>query len=480
MQTIREAAEKLDSGKKAEFENGLARMEQQLGINLQKDILETLGDTWCVYNSPSEGGLVITGATAVIQVKDHDRFAAAHAKLLAVARVALGQGQPERNGRRPQPTIEQFRFADRDVYFVNARQAGFPLAPSWCLDQDQLIVGTFPQNIKAYLSRRSDVASLAENPDVLAALGSDGDVFKLVYHDTAKIFDVTYPMVPFFVQAATSQLQRQGIDVNISLLPSASAIRRHLRPGLTVVRRHRLGIEMVNRQTLPGGNFGVAAPVLISVMLPAVSSARQAARRAQSTNNLKQIALAMHNYHSAHQAFPPAYLADKEGKPLLSWRVAILPYIGDPGLYEQFRLDQPWDSDHNKKLLAKMPQVFLSPGSRHAQAQGKTSYMTGRGETTVFTGAKGTKLAEIVDGTSKTIMAVEANDQAAVPWTKPDDFALDPRNPTSGLVGLRNGGFIAAFCDGSVRFISKSVAPATLRATFTRNGHEVVDLPNGR
>src|ERR1700731_3796855 len=101
--------------------------------------------------------------------------------------------------------------------------------------------------------------------------------------------------------------------------------------------------------------------VLIALLLPAVQSAREAARRAQCTNNLKQIGLAFHNYHSANNAFPRAAITDKQGKPVLSWRVAILPYIEQQELYKKFKRDEPWDSPHNKALLKEVPTTYVCP-----------------------------------------------------------------------------------------------------------------------
>ena len=103
-------------------------------------------------------------------------------------------------------------------------------------------------------------------------------------------------------------------------------------------------------------------------LLPAVQSSREAARRAQCVNNLKQIALAMHNYHSANNAFPQTRDLDEKGKPLLSWRVAILPYIEQQELYNKFKLDEPWDSPHNKALLKEMPPIYRCPSRTKARA----------------------------------------------------------------------------------------------------------------
>ena len=217
----------------------------------------------------------------------------------------------------------------------------------------------------------------------------------------------------------------------------------------------------------------------MALLLPAVQAAREAARRAQSTNNLKQLMLAMFNYHDARKAFPAQAIYSDEGKPLLSWRVAILPYIEEQALYDQFHLDEPWDSEHNKQLIAKMPQVYLCPSSHLNQADGKTTYVAPVGEELIFDGTKdGARLQRITDGTSKTIMLVDASDDAAVVWTKPDDLEYDAENPLKGLTGHHPGIFNAGIADGSVRAISLDIDLDTLRALFTKAGGEVInDVP---
>jgi type II secretory pathway pseudopilin PulG len=213
--------------------------------------------------------------------------------------------------------------------------------------------------------------------------------------------------------------------------------------------------------------------ILVALLLPAVQSAREAARRMASTNNMKQIALAMHNYAMAKGHLPPAYTTDANGKPLLSWRVLLLPYLEMNDLYAKFHLDEPWDSDHNKKWIAVLPAVYRNPSSGVAQ-QGKTNYLTIRNENGMFPGAEGIKFADVPDGLSNTIMLVEAPDDSAAVWTKPDDFTYDSNNPIRGLTGMRPGGFLAAMADGSVRFLASSIDPTILKALFTRNGHEAL------
>ncbi|MFH1264451.1 MAG: DUF1559 domain-containing protein, partial [Planctomycetota bacterium] len=330
-----------------------------------------------------------------------------------------------------------------------------------------------PQNVKAYLSHGDDHRSIAEAPEVAGLFGPGRGPIKLWYVDTRRMFELVYPPVLMIAQAALGEMAEDGIDVSLSIFPSAKAIADHLRPSVGTVRRTEAGIEIVSLQSLPGGNVGTAAPVAVGLLLPAVQSARGAARRAQSMNNLKQIALALHNYHDAYKTFPPAYTTDEDGNPLLSWRVHILPFLEQRALYERFHLDEPWDSEHNKTLITTMPPTLRPPNSR--AAPGKTNYLGIAGEAGIFPGKKKIGFRDIRDGSSNTMMTVEAADESAVIWTKPDDFVPDPDNPIKGLVGLRPGGFLAGLADGSVRFFSESIDRELFKAMFTRNGSEVVN-----
>jgi hypothetical protein len=207
-------------------------------------------------------------------------------------------------------------------------------------------------------------------------------------------------------------------------------------------------------------------------LVQSVQRVRSAAARTQSANNLKQIALAMHNYHDTYGAFPPHAIYGKDGKPLLSWRVQILPFIEQDNLYKQFHLDEPWDSPHNKKLLEGMPKVYAVPVDEKATKAHETHYLGFVGKGAFFNGKKGIPIAAITDGTSNTILVVEA--AKSVPWTKPDDLPFEAGKPLPKLGAFWPNGFQAAFCDGSVRMLRKDLKEATLRALITINGGEVI------
>jgi len=197
-----------------------------------------------------------------------------------------------------------------------------------------------------------------------------------------------------------------------------------------------------------------------------------AAARAKSQNNLKQIAIAMHIYHDTFEAFPPAAVVNKAGKPILSWRVLILPYIEQNNLYQQFKIDEPWDSPNNIKLLDKMPSVYAETVPTAAKAN-ETHYKLFVGNGAAFELLRGTKITDFRDGTSNTIMLATAATPS--PWTKPDDIAYDPEKDPKALLGFFHGQTaLVGMADGSVRGISKSITTKTLHGAITRDGGEVL------
>ena len=208
--------------------------------------------------------------------------------------------------------------------------------------------------------------------------------------------------------------------------------------------------------------------VLSGLLLPAVQAARESARQMQSSNNLRQIMLAMHNFHDANGRFPAQAIAQGEGNPLLSWRVAILPYLGEQALYNQFHLDEPWDSPHNIELLEQMPEFFRNPSN--PPTAGMTTYLVPMGKG-VGLSSEGLKIQQITDGTSNTLAVLDVDPQFGVPWTKPDD--LDIRQ-NEVLDWLRAEGSNAGFFDGSVRLIDLEIDTEVLEALMTRAGGEVI------
>ena len=244
----------------------------------------------------------------------------------------------------------------------------------------------------------------------------------------------------------------------------------------------RNGTELavsVNVPSMVGAYAGMAG-VSAGLMLPAVEKVREAAGRAQGSNNLKQIGLAFHNHESAYGKLPPTEWGHPVGGAKsankLSWRVAILPFLEQDALYNRFKLDEPWDSEHNKKLIPLMPKVYECP--RAPAPPGMTYYK-------VFTAAPksqfktmldrttGRTIISVEDGTSNTIMVVEGGDP--VTWTKPDDIVYNPAGPLPNLSLPGTDTIMVCMGDGSVRAVNlKTIREKTLRNAITANDGQVL------
>jgi hypothetical protein len=184
--------------------------------------------------------------------------------------------------------------------------------------------------------------------------------------------------------------------------------------------------------------------------------------------SLRDLALAMHAYHEKHGEFPPAALCDANGKPLLSWRVLILPYLEGEPLFREFKLDEAWDSPHNIKLLRKRPVVYAP--LEGAQESDTTHFQVFVGKGTPFEGRRGWRLKVDIPRPSYTVLIAEA--AKGVPWTKPEDIPNDGNGPLPKLGAMFEGRFHVAMADASTRgFRTFQVEEADLRSAILRDGN---------
>jgi Protein of unknown function (DUF1559) len=209
----------------------------------------------------------------------------------------------------------------------------------------------------------------------------------------------------------------------------------------------------------------------------ATSKVSEAADRMNSSNNLKQIGLGILDYEGKNGELPNNTYGP-DGKPLLSWRVHILPYIGEKALYDQFKLNEPWDSPANRALLNRMPIAYATPAERTGKAAmgTKTYYRGFSSPGAIFARDQRLTLGNIKDGMSNTIFVVEAGDP--VEWTKPDDLDAAPGKPFPNLGGARADPNVVMvlFGDGSVKAVRKTVSEAQWRAGITFAGGESVNF----
>jgi prepilin-type processing-associated H-X9-DG protein len=237
----------------------------------------------------------------------------------------------------------------------------------------------------------------------------------------------------------------------------------HVRPKKT----SRRGLKLLNLVLVL-----VIVLSLITMLVPS-RSARPAARRAQCMNNLKQIALALHNYEQEHGALPPAYTLDPNGGPLHGWRTLILPYLEQEPLYKTIDLSKPWNDAANAKAFEAVIPEFRCPES--SGQPNTTTYLAVVAPGGCFTAGEPRRLADITDSHGATLMVIEAGEERAVPWMAP----LDADGPSvmglgSGTELHHQGGTNACLVDGSVRFLKASISAEVRRALISISGNDKV------
>ena len=263
------------------------------------------------------------------------------------------------------------------------------------------------------------------------------------------------------------------LEVALKQMPTSSAksaVESVLKLGKPTVNQDRIEIAFSSLRELNVASSAVAQ--LLAAIVDPLNSL-------EKMNRFKKLSIAVHNYYSAFKTMPPNKEARKaDGSSNLSWRVHILPFIGEGQLHAEFKLDQTWDSEHNLKLLAKMPEVFSAfPVQAFAPVNlrpGYTTFVAPVGEGTIFGGTKPVTFGDITDGTSNTIFFVEVKPERAVPWTAPFDYSFKPANPGEDLAIGTDGQFLAVFGDGSVQLLPGNLPKETLNHLFQMNDGNVI------
>ncbi len=486
-QTLATALDIADATEPAAAESAreaLMQFRAVVGLDIDTHILKPLGPDWTVMSLPAPGGM-LPNVAVIAGVRDRETFAQVHKALIGILKNATAEADVKLS-------VREIPYRDQTLFCLEAAGPEFalPVTPTWCLTDDQLIITISPQLIRTLLAREPAAGGIGTLPEVQQAVGS-GEPALVGVVDPVWLLGSVFSFYEMGAPVARGVLREQGLEIDLPQLPPSSSIMPFARPSVSVVRHEADGILVTSTGTMPlgpltsgGGVLGVSpasTPVLVGLLLPAVQAAREAARRTQMTNNFKQVMLAMHNYAAAWRRLPSQAICDEEGKPLLSWRVALLPYLEEGNLYAEFRLDEPWDSEHNKKLIARMPAVYADPSAPPERAAaGLTTIQVISGEKTAFVKpGEGPRFGAITDGTSNTLAVVEAVPDRAVPWTKPDDIPFDPKRPLAGVGNpQRPGGvFIVGMFDGSVRTLTPNLDPDVFKRLVTPDGGEVVD-PN--
>ncbi|MFN9721002.1 MAG: DUF1559 domain-containing protein [Planctomycetota bacterium] len=400
------------------------------------------------------------GGVTVYVMPSADEQAPAMALFAPDARtvvMASEQGIESAMGRSSSATRPEFDFVSRASHVVLAFSSPALAGMTGSIPQ---LPPTVPQPIAALVdSLRGNIAGAG----VSLSAGSDLNVDISINQAEANP-DAASGL------ASTMQLAKQFGPLTLAQAPPA------LQPSLQEIIG---GLKSSDSGTVLNISTVVPSSLFTAIMenpdlFPPISAARSAAREAEQSNNVRQLALAMHNFHDVKGHFPTHDGTGGEGadaKTGLSWRVHLLPYLEQGELYGQFKLDEPWDSEHNKALIDQMPAVFRVQGVDDPRM---TTIHVFSNENGPFASGPGVSMRDITDGTSNTVMMVVAGPETAAIWTKPGGLELNEADPLS-VFGTVGESISAAFIDGSFRKLPTNMDPATWPLLMQHNDGQVIN-----
>ncbi|RLS58269.1 MAG: DUF1559 domain-containing protein [Planctomycetota bacterium] len=475
-----------------------AEARDRMGMDLVDDLLSSLGSVTCLYNDEAQTGFGIMPAM-IVQVKDSEKLQTGLNKLLVELLPQISNGQV--NTR-----VEENEGGK--TYHIESIQAG--VSPAILVTDEWMCVSFLPQPVRAFEMRLAgqlpqwDAASLPEETTLVMPESFTG----LSIIDPRSTYRLIVGLAPVGASLAqAAMVQSHMLPPNsppvfvISELPPAELVTQPMFPNVSWSTVDENGwttrtSSSVPGLPIPGGDGGVSSvavpAVLVALLLPAVQQAREAARRSQSKNNMKQLLLAMHNYHDTFNHFPPGTVPndDLEVEERLSWMVSILPYMDQAPLYNQVDMKEGYASAANEMPLMVAIPTYMNPSI--PPGGGVTHYVgiggiTEEGPTAelpspvagIFGYNRATRMRDITDGTSNTFAIAESDGYTGA-WAQ--GGAATIRSLTQqpyikgadGIGGPAIGGCHFGMADGAVRFVSENTDPQVLEALATMQGGEVV------
>ncbi|MCA9050906.1 MAG: DUF1559 domain-containing protein, partial [Planctomycetaceae bacterium] len=501
LKTAEELVTRIEGPQESEkFTQAMDRAKQVLGGDPRDVLSAGLGDVFCLYNDPTSMPIPMgIGPVLCAGVSDRTALTNNLQRLLNVVQ------------QLPNTSKLSIRESEKDgqTYFSFSIE-GAPIVPTIMVTDTWMVVSLMPGAAQSFAARLAGrLPKWEPNADVTAALEELPKEFtSLTVSDPAPGYNTMMMWAPMAVGMLETnvlpQLRRSGHDVEMPFslqdLPTAAELTAPMFPNVAVNVVDDNGVATHMRQSVPGipiGNVGSAAviPVMVALLLPAVQAAREAARRTQSRNNLKQIGLAMHNYHDVFSHFPQGTVDNPDLKPeqRLSWVGSLLPFLEQVALYNQIDQKSAWNAGPNLRISQTRIPVFQNPSqTRPANQPASIDYVgiSGIGPNSaelpitdrkvgIFGFHRKTKIRDITDGTSNTIAVADAAEPGES-YLKGGTatirgFSQQPYvNGPDGIGSPHPGGFQVLFADGSVRFVSENTDPQTLEALATIHGGERV------
>ena len=485
-------------------EQGLDVTRQMLGFDLKTDLFDTLGHKLCAFADDSQNAFFLPGLGVMIELKDSARLKNTVQK---ISQLIAREAPPEAFSTR------RTTKHGREMLVFELGGGFFNLAAAF--DQDWLIVGLSPQVVEAELLRLDGkLPSWKPNAEWQAALDAMPKEFiSLTAFDVRRGYQGLVGMAPSimgFAQAAWTQSRQfrgapgmQSLPISVSDFPPTELVTQGLFPMISVSVPTERGVKWMSRSSapglpVPGAGSGAAVPILVALLLPAVQQAREAARRSQSKNNMKQIGIALHNYHDTFGSLPSGTIENEDLEPekRLSWLVSILPFIEQAALYERIDQEAGWESKDNAQFVKSKIQAYTHPSmDTEVFDYPVTHYVgiAGLGEDAatlkvndekagMFGYDRKTRFRDVRDGLSNTMMVSEALKKRGS-WAAGGDPTIRALtkapyvNGPDGLGSTSVGGMHVLMGDGSVHFMSENVDKGIMEALSTIRGGENFHLP---
>lgn len=496
--TVRGLMQKLEPSAEAELDEGLAQISEVFGSDLRENLIDAFGDVWCVYADPAALPIPIGFSPVVaVSVKDKEKLVSGIARLVELAQQQRGNENF---------TIRQTSKDGREYFSFSL--PGMPVVPTVMVTEKWLIASVTPGSAQSMAQRESGkLPAWKPDANVTAALSElPQEYSSITVSDPAPSYQQLLQLAPMgfglLEQNILPQIAGGTLKMPFGLedLPAAEMVTEPMFPNVTVGYSTETGVASTTRQSVPTNPMGnmsatVGVPVLVALLLPAVQQAREAARRTQSMNNLRQLGLAMHNFHDVFSELPRGTVPndDLEPEERLSWAYSILPFIEQQAFYESIDGDAGWESEDNSQAVQTAVPVFRNPsqpGQRANPSSGDYVGMAGVGEDAatlenddpragIFGYNRQCRFRDITDGTSNTIMITDSSEPNASflagGRATIRGFSQSPYlNGPDGIGSPHAGVVQVLMADGSVRVISVDVDETTLEALATKAGAEEV------
>ena len=369
-----------------------------------------------------------------------------------------------------------------DFRMISMMDRGFIVEPCICLTEDRLMIAMSPEALRQSISGDQPTPLFADElVSQFQRVGHALDGETLVgagYVDMKTLLQFVYPLAraglsTFKGEALRELTPNPGPDelaLNIVMhaeLPPLRTLLQHMEPGIFAFRTSPTGTEIELKHSLPLPDVVgtlVASGLLSLPLMPATGNMQSV----ELENDLRSIAIASWNHESVFKRMP-ADITDEAGNPLLSWRVRLLPFLEQAPLHDQIRMDEPWDSEHNRQFHERIPAVYQSAGL----AKGKTTIRGFGGASGLFSKPKGIRITDVRDGLSNTLMFAKLPDAFAVNWMKPGP--LEPNDMNLNSLFGDSKKLVVAFADGSVHRLPRTIGERDLNRLIQINDGEIMD-----